>query len=218
MKTGTIYKIENTINGSVYIGKTIHTLEIRLKQHIRDAFNNNKKRTVLGRAIRKYGKDSFTIQVIVEGVPELFLNSFERYWIYYHNSYKGKSGYNSTEGGDGTAGLVPWNKGKENCYSPETLAKMREAKIGSNTKPTNLKQLEQLAKERVGLKHQNAKPANIYEYGTNKLIAENVALTKWCRENGYSQGSLAATATGQRKQCRGLYAVYTNLKQVGQFK
>ena len=88
MKTGTIYKIENTINGSVYIGKTIHTLELRLKQHIRDAFNNNKKRTVLGRAIRKYGKDSFTIQVIVEGVPKLFLNAFERYWIYYYNSYK----------------------------------------------------------------------------------------------------------------------------------
>ena len=210
MKTGTIYKIENTLNGNVYIGKTIHTIEIRLKQHIRDAFNNNKKRSVLGRAIRKYGKDKFTIQVIVEKVPKLFLNSFERYWIYYHNSFKGKNGYNSTEGGDGPTGLTSWNKGKTNCYSPETLAKMREAKIGS--KPTNLKQLEELAKERVGLKHQNAKPANIYEYGTNKLLVENVALTKWCRENGYGQNSLAATANGQRKQCRGLYAVYINLK------
>lgn len=210
MKTGTIYKIENTINGSVYIGKTIHTLELRFKQHIRDAFNNNKKRTVLGRAIRKYGKDSFTIQIIVEGVPELFLNSFERYWIHYHNSFKGKNGYNSTEGGDGTSGVSPWNKGKTNCYSPETLAKFREAKLGRKIKPANLKQLTQLAKERVGFKHQNAKPANIYEYGTNKLLAENVALTKWCRENGYNQGNVCSTARGQRKQCKGIYAVYTN--------
>ena len=210
MKTGTIYKIENTLNGNVYIGKTIHTIEIRLKQHIRDAFNNNKKRSVLGRAIRKYGKDKFTIQVIVEKVPKLFLNSFERYWIYYHNSFKGKNGYNSTEGGDGPTGLSSWNKGKTNCYSPETLAKMREAKIGS--KPTNLKQLEHLAKERVGLKHQNAKPANIYEYGTNKLLVENVALTQWCRENGYNQSNLCNTARGIVKQCKGIYAIYINLK------
>lgn len=210
MKTGTIYKIENTLNGNVYIGKTIHTIEIRLKQHIRDAFNNNKKRSVLGRAIRKYGKDKFTIQVIVEKVPKLFLNSFERYWIYYHNSFKGKNGYNSTEGGDGPTGLASWNKGKTNCYSPETLAKMREAKIGSN--PTNLKQLAQLAKERVGLKHPNSKQANIYEYGTNKLLAENVALTKWCRENGYNQGNLCNTARGIVKQCKGIYAIYTNLE------
>ena len=44
MKTGTIYKIENTLNGNVYIGKTIHVIELRLKQHIRDAFNNKKRR------------------------------------------------------------------------------------------------------------------------------------------------------------------------------
>ena len=210
MKSGTIYKIENTLNGNVYIGKTIRAIELRLKQHINDAFNNKRKRTVLGRAIRKYGKDNFTIQSIVEGVPELFLNSFERYWINFYNSYKSNKGYNATEGGDGSAGLTPWNKGKKSCFSEQTLSKMRNAKVGY--KPTNLKQLEELAKERVGLKHPNAKPANIYEYGTDKLLVENVALTKWCRENGYNQSNLCNTARGIVKQCKGIYAVYTNLK------
>lgn len=54
----------------------------------------------------------------------------------------------------------------------------------------------------------NAKKANIYDYNTNKLIAENVVIGNWCKNNGYSQSHLSLTATGKRKQHKGLYATY----------
>ena len=48
------------------------------------------------RAINKYGKSNFTIEVIEE-VESTNLNDRERYWIKYYNSYN--NGYNSTKGG-----------------------------------------------------------------------------------------------------------------------
>ena len=35
--TGIIYKITNTINGKVYIGKTLETMEKRWKEHQKDS-------------------------------------------------------------------------------------------------------------------------------------------------------------------------------------
>ena len=188
----------------MYIGKTTRTIEYRWKQHIRDARNPNKD-TVLGRAITKYGKDAFTIEVIVSNVPVLFLNSFERYWINYYNTFNG-IGYNCTAGGDGTYKVTPWNKGKTGVFSQETIEKMRNAKLGKT--PTNLTQLRELAKTRKGNLHPNAKLANIYLYATNELIAERVNISEWCKENNQNQGNLAMTARDLRKQSNGYYAVY----------
>ena len=74
--------------------------------------------------------------------------------------------------------------------------------------PTNLEQLRLLAKERKGDKHQNAKLANVYNYTTNELIAENVVLAIWAPNNGYNQGNLAATARGVKKHTKNVYAKY----------
>ena len=48
------------------------------------------------RAIKKYGKSNFTVEVIEE-IDSANLNDRERYWIKYYNSYN--NGYNSTKGG-----------------------------------------------------------------------------------------------------------------------
>lgn len=205
MKTGLIYKIINKRNGNLYIGQTIQTVEKRWKVHVRDAINK-RANTIIGRAIRKYGEEAFTIEIIVEKVPIIFLDTFEKYWINFYDTFNGSHGYNATKGGYGTFGVKPWNKGKSNIYSKETLQKMSDKKKGII--PTNLEQLKILAKDRVGLKHQNSKSANIYEYATNKLIAENVSITQWCRINGYNQGNLCSTARNLRKHYKGMYAKY----------
>jgi hypothetical protein len=49
----------------------------------------------------------------------------------------GKKYYNLKNGRP--AGGEPWNKGKKNIYSPETLQKMSEAKIGKTTKNQHTK-------------------------------------------------------------------------------
>lgn len=102
---GKIYIIKNTVNNKVYVGQTIKSLSDRLKRHIYDAYKmddmldeyvNNSK---FYRAIRKYGKDVFYIELL-ENCSVGELNDKEIYYIDKYNSYIG--GYNSTLGGDGT--------------------------------------------------------------------------------------------------------------------
>lgn len=89
-----IYKIINIQNQKVYIGQTIRPIEQRFKRHINDALNNVLD-THLARAIRKYGKDSFTIQIIDTATSQDELNQKEQYWIRYYDSVN--IGYNETD-------------------------------------------------------------------------------------------------------------------------
>jgi group I intron endonuclease len=93
-----IYKIQNKINGKIYIGKTIHNIEIRFGQHIKASKNENND-SVLCRAIRKYGIQSFDISVIDVTDNKDVLNEKEKYWIKFYDSKA--NGYNMTHGGDG---------------------------------------------------------------------------------------------------------------------
>ena len=91
-----IYKIENDINGKLYIGKTEFSIEKRFKEHLNDAFKESKEKRPLYSAIRKYGIEHFHISLIEEtDAPE----EREVYWIEHYGSFK--NGYNATLGGDG---------------------------------------------------------------------------------------------------------------------
>lgn len=94
-----IYKIENLINGKVYIGKSID-IDNRIRNHKSESFNpiSNSYDTAIHRAIRKYGVDNFSFEVIEECNRD-DLNEKEQYWIDYYNTFK--QGYNMTLGGEG---------------------------------------------------------------------------------------------------------------------
>ena len=94
-----IYKIENIINGKIYVGKTQRTVEERFKEHAR----HNK--TYISKAIQKYGKENFQIEVIeiCNNVDDL--DERERYWINFFNC-KVPNGYNFTDGGEGACGRM----------------------------------------------------------------------------------------------------------------
>lgn len=96
-----IYKIENLINGKIYIGQSIE-IERRFKRHLQA-----KDDYLIHRALRKYGKENFTFQIIEECKPEE-LNLKEVYWINKFNSLQ-PFGYNMVEGGASGAGYA---KGK----------------------------------------------------------------------------------------------------------
>ena len=93
---GFIYKITNTINGKSYIGQTIQNVKERFYQHCATKCSKAVSNMAIHRAIKKYGKLNFTIEVIEE-IDSANLNDRERYWIKYYNSYN--NGYNSTKGG-----------------------------------------------------------------------------------------------------------------------
>ena len=93
---GFIYKITNKINGKSYIGQTIQNVKERFYQHCATKCSKAVSNMAIHRAIKKYGKSNFTVEVIEE-IDSANLNDRERYWIKCYNSYN--NGYNSTKGG-----------------------------------------------------------------------------------------------------------------------
>lgn len=85
-----IYKITNKLNGKVYIGQS-KNIERRWKDHLKAKDN-----FPIHRAIRKYGKEAFTFEVILECSLE-DLNLQEQLYIKIYDSVI--NGYNCTWGG-----------------------------------------------------------------------------------------------------------------------
>lgn len=85
-----IYKIENKLNGMPYIGQTKQGIKKRFNQHcLADSY--------LGRTIRKYGKNNFTIEVI-EIVEDELANDVEHKNVLKYNCVT-PNGYNMNEYG-----------------------------------------------------------------------------------------------------------------------
>ncbi len=94
---GYIYKIKNEINEKIYIGKTERTVEVRWKEHLKN-INQYKDTLPLYKAMNKYGKENFTIEILEE-CDSSILDDREIYWIAHYGSYR--NGYNCTGGGEG---------------------------------------------------------------------------------------------------------------------
>lgn len=96
---GCIYKITNKYNNKSYIGQTKRSLEVRLKEHYRDAYRpkSSMYSSIFYRAIRKYGYEAFE-HSILEFCDDEELNSREQYWIKYYATFP--QGYNMNCGGD----------------------------------------------------------------------------------------------------------------------
>ena len=120
-----IYKITNNQNNKVYIGQTIRTLEERFRRHKNDALNNVID-THFARAIRYYGPEAFSAEIIDTAETQEELNEKERFWIHHYNSIE--EGYNETDAEFKCGGNTYKNK------TPEELAaiseKIRESKMG----------------------------------------------------------------------------------------
>ena len=143
---GVIYRIWNRVNGKSYIGKSIHA-----KKRIRSHINGYSHNIILRKAIKKYGKDAFVVEILESDVPESLLSKFECLHIRFWNA-KVPNGYNLTDGGEGRSGWkasqetrrkmsesrkgkTPWNKGKTGVYSEETRKKMSEVTKGRQHSP-----------------------------------------------------------------------------------
>jgi group I intron endonuclease len=118
-----IYKIENLINHKVYIGQSIE-IERRWQKHLgaKDDF-------VIHRALRKYGKENFSFQIIEE-CDLLDLNKKEEYWITYYNSLV-PNGYNMIQGGSNGVGLAKGKKVLQYSLNGEFLEEYSSANQAS---------------------------------------------------------------------------------------
>lgn len=89
-----IYKFTNKLNDKSYIGQSIH-IERRFQEHCQTALRNPK--TIFHYALKKYGIENFTFEVI-EYCNEEELDNKEIYYINYYNTLSPK-GYNIQVGG-----------------------------------------------------------------------------------------------------------------------
>ena len=99
-----IYKVTNSINGKVYVGKT-YNFEKRKREHIYDIEDN----LPFHRALKKYGIDNFVWEIIDTAESDEEIIEKEIYWIKQLNTCiyeKDSWGYNVTLGGEGG---VSWN-------------------------------------------------------------------------------------------------------------
>ena len=86
MTTG-IYKIENRVNGKIYIGQSTH-IEKRWAEHCKASSNS-----LISQAIQKYGKENFNFQILEEIKDLKLLNQIEAKYIRSFNSLV-PNGYN----------------------------------------------------------------------------------------------------------------------------
>lgn len=97
-----IYKITNQINGKIYIGQTSRKPEKRWGEHKKSA---SAGMTPFARAIKKYGWENFSKEVIDTAISQEEANDKEQYWIEYYkcsiSTYGKNCGYNITIGGAG---------------------------------------------------------------------------------------------------------------------
>jgi group I intron endonuclease len=114
--TYTVYQITNSVNGKTYIGITSRSMAIRWREHMRHAryFAN---KGMFYRAIRKYGGEAFRIAILSDGLCWEAAKTEEIRLI---ASFSPE--YNSTKGGDGTAGHRVTEEGRR---------RMSEANIGN---------------------------------------------------------------------------------------
>jgi len=102
---GYIYKITNTKNNKIYIGQTKATVDVRFKQHIETALLTKKhKKGSLHGAIKEFGVDNFTCEVVESADSIDKLNRLERRYISKMQSLDAAYGYNLSVGGSGLTG------------------------------------------------------------------------------------------------------------------
>lgn len=203
-----IYKITNSINHKVYIGKTTRTIEERWKEHQKDFNKDTSQKRPLYAAMRKYGILAFTIEPIEECLTEE-LEERERYWIEIYGSFK--NGYNATLGGDGKA-YIDYDLVVSTYKETQNITKTAEIlHIGRDTVSIILdaKKETKLLSAEVN-QRQSGKPVKQYDLSGNyiqtfpsiKSAAISLGILKTPADRGASS-HISAVCKGKRKTAYG---------------
>lgn len=117
-----IYLVTNKINNKKYVGQTTKPISFRWAKHV-DSSKRCSKRTspYLVRAIQKYGKDAFVIELLDTAYDRDELNKKEEIWINKIGSLT-PHGYNIRPGG----GCSPFNDETKRKLSEATRRQMSD--------------------------------------------------------------------------------------------
>jgi group I intron endonuclease len=199
-----IYKITNNLNGKSYIGQTVQSMRRRKSEHLYRMANQPERNHKLYMALRKYGMESFTWEVLESCQTVEELNEREKYYINAFNTYN--RGYNMTEGGD--------------TVSEETKEKLRKIFTGRIiTWGHKISETRKKNKTTCGVNHpnyghygKNASRHNSYVItepnGTEHLV---IGLRHWVRNWNreiLQHGALVLCAQGKQTHTKGYKCRY----------
>ena len=157
---GCIYIVKNTINGKCYIGQTTRSVEKRVRSH----FKKNSGCPLLGKAIKKYGRDAFTVKILHDDVLDIFLDDLEIASIKKYNTLA-PYGYNLESGGN-----------KNKVLSDETRRKISESAKGRTLSVEHKQKLSETNKGNkhfLGKKHSEESKRKISESSTGRRHTES---------------------------------------------
>lgn len=143
-----IYRIRNIVDGTVYVGQSTVGTKQRWKTHKQKLNAGRHPNIHLQRAWNNYGSDKFVFDLMLQDIPEAWLDISERAWILFYSRTVGC--YNLTTGGNKrkkfsdetkhkislatqagwVAGRIPWNKGRHTC-TPEHKQALRVRMSGN---------------------------------------------------------------------------------------
>jgi len=134
-----VYKITNLLTNLSYIGYTKFSVSSRWSSHCTSALKSTKNRKFYN-AIRKYGFDCWTKEIICTVKTASEAKEKEIYYINFFNSYY--NGYNATKGGDGNNGIQMSKESNEARSkklkgikkSAETIEKFKQKIVTKKTK------------------------------------------------------------------------------------
>ncbi|MDZ4170602.1 MAG: GIY-YIG nuclease family protein [Methanobacteriaceae archaeon] len=135
---GYVYKIENIINGKVYIGQTTTKPEKRERDHFYELRNNNHRNSHLQNSFNFHGESNFKFSVICWFNSKDELNRAEIHYMDSYDAINRNKGYNIREGGD---------NGK---HSKETRRKLSIAHQGKTITPESKRKMS-IAKQNMSL-------------------------------------------------------------------
>lgn len=169
-----------------YIGFTTGTLKKRWGEHCSASKRNSQY--VLHKAIRKYGKESFTIEKIYCSTDiEHTLKVMEpKLILEYNTNYQGGNGYNMTMGGEGTIGTVTSKetrqlqsiKAKLRFQNPEERRKTSEStKLAMNIPEVRAKMVGRVMTSDHKNKLRNISLKNSTFVNNNPNIGKNIDYT-----------------------------------------
>ena len=140
MAYGIIYRAHNVENDKNYIGQTIKTLAARRQVH----YSKYSNCPYFHSALEKYSKESWEWTIIDEADTQFDLDEKEKYWISFYKSNQADKGYNLTEGGRGSNGVVITEEHKRKTRKSMLQAvKSNYSQANTTVKPVKCVELDQ---------------------------------------------------------------------------